>query len=114
MGRMQRNKGATFEREVAHALTEMLGGKFERVLGQARDGGGDVQSEFSVLLFECKRRKSLKTLYAWMAQAVASSYSADVVPKLPALAIRADNEETLVVIRMKDLITFAQEIIPDA
>ena len=113
MGKLQRTKGATYEREVAKLLTDALALKFERVLGQARDGGGDVQAEGSGLMVECKRRKTLKGLYAWMEQARVSAFS-ELVPKIPVLAIRADSEETLIVIRARDLIPFANEVLPDA
>ncbi len=109
MGKMQRAKGATYEREVAKVFSKMLDLEFKRVLGQERDGGGDVQAEGSGLLIECKRYKSMMTLYSWMRQAAVSSFG-PLVPKIPVLAIRTDNEESLIVIRLKDVIAFAEEI----
>ena len=113
MGKMQRVKGATYEREVAKFFSGALDMEFKRVLGQERDGGGDVTAEGSDFLIECKRYKSMMTLYSWMRQAVISSYGS-LVPKIPVLAIRTDNEESLLVIRMKDAVNFAKEMLPDA
>lgn len=113
MGKMQRVKGATYEREIAKFFSELLGAEFKRVLGQERDGGGDVTAENCGLLIECKRYKAMMMLYSWMRQAVVSAFSS-LVPKIPVLAIRTDNEETLIVIRMKDVLAFAQEVLPDA
>ena len=113
MGKMQRVKGATYEREVAKFFADMLDLDFKRVLGQERDGGGDVTAEGSGFLIECKRYKAMKGLYGWMRQASISSFNT-LVPKIPVLAIRTDNEESLIVIRMKDTIAFAKEILPDA
>ena len=42
MGRLQRNRGATTEREIANYLTEQLGTVVKRKLGQARDSGEDI------------------------------------------------------------------------
>ena len=90
MGKMQRVKGSTYEREIAQFFSKLLGEDFKRVLGQERDGGGDVQAEGSALLIECKRYKAMRGLYGWMRQAVLSSYNT-LVPRIPVLAIRADN-----------------------
>ena len=113
MGKMQRVKGATYEREIAKAFSVPLGYEFKRVLGQERDGGGDVTAEGCGLLIECKRYKAMKGLYGWMRQASLSAFG-PLVPKIPVLAIRADDEESLLVIRMRDMVAFAREILPDA
>ena len=56
MGKSQRNKGAAGEREWC-AVLATRGVKVARVLGQARDGGGDVHAP--PFLFEVKRRKGI-------------------------------------------------------
>ena len=76
MGKMQRVKGATYEREVANFFSKTLGKKFKRVLGQERDGGGDVTAEQCDFLIECKRYKEMKGLYGWMRQAISVSRTA--------------------------------------
>ena len=108
MSKSQRTKGAVFEREVADVFTTMFGRKVTRVLGQARDGGGDI--DLGALLVECKRRKSMITVYDWWRQANASAVKAGG-GKLPALVLRADNEEALFVCRLDDLPAVAARIV---
>jgi hypothetical protein len=56
-GRGRRNKGATGEREVANLLSDQLGTVVKRKLGQARDGGDDIQvGRFHI---EVKRQERL-------------------------------------------------------
>jgi hypothetical protein len=91
MGRSQRVKGATFERDIANAL----GAK--RNIGQARDGGDDITlGRFRI---ECKRRKRLGTVQAWLAQAQAACAQAGDVPVVVA---REDHGEALVIMRFAD------------
>jgi len=40
MGKSQRTKGASFERDIVHVLQDALGIQVERNLNQTRDGGG--------------------------------------------------------------------------
>ena len=56
-GRGRRNKGATGERELAALLTEQLGFEVKRKLGQARDGGHDI--EIGRFCIEVKRQERL-------------------------------------------------------
>ena len=117
MGKSQRDKGAAYEREVAKELTKQLGVVFKRVLGQARDGGGDVTSKDMAVLFECKRRKTLKGMYDWMRQAEISALcntSAGPREVWPALVFRADGEESIVAFRLTDLAEVMGEMMGDA
>ena len=57
-GRMARNKGAQGERELAGILADELGVEIKRKLGQARDGGDDIQVDHYRL--EVKRREALR------------------------------------------------------
>ncbi len=98
MGKSQRNKGAGYEREVCGLLNATFGTEVSRVLGQARDGGGDIH--LGNFLIECKRRKAMKTLYGWMAQATKSAHESGL--PIPVVMLRADGENTLVVIRLVD------------
>jgi len=121
MGKLQRNRGANYEREVANELTDLLGHEFRRVLGQERDGGGDVQSEDVDILFECKRRRSLKCLYDWMDQAIVSAAQQDMKPQshiaplrtVPVVVFRGDNAQSLVILRLDDITDFAGEVLGD-
>lgn len=102
MSKSQRTKGAAGERELCAELNKMFGRTdIKRHLGQARDGGDDIV--VGDLSIECKRRKSLKGLYDWMRQAVASATPKDYTP---VVAVRADEEEWLLVVRLKDLNDF--------
>lgn len=107
MSKSQRNKGAAFEREVAAELTKVLGYEVKRQLGQARDGGHDIDLQNGILV-ECKRRKSFATLYDWMAQCVAACAMRNATA-LPMLVVRADGEESLVVVRLADLGVFTRK-----
>lgn len=105
MSAMQRRKGAEHERSVVKILRE-AGHDCARNLDQARDGGGDIP--FGEWLIECKRRKSI-AIYPWwnqVKQAVMLDKNIQPVPlppcKKPALVIRADKRENLVVIRLED------------
>ena len=57
-GRMARNKGARGENELAGILTDELGFEVKRKLGQARDGGDDIQ--VGKYRIEVKRREALR------------------------------------------------------
>lgn len=95
MGAGQRRKGASFERAVALAFSGALGREIKRHIGQARDGGHDVDATPYVI--ECKRRKSMKTLYGWMQQAEAASdrLGSD---RIPVVIARADDENALAIV----------------
>ena len=71
-------------------------------MGQARDGGGDIFTP--PYLWECKRRRKFGG-YVYMKQAV---ISADEKGAIPIVAIRADGEESLVIMRMKDALPLLQ------
>jgi hypothetical protein len=67
MGKMQRTKGATGEREVLALLSERLGVKLERNLSQTRNGGADCVQLGRVRL-EVKRQERLN-ISGWWKQA---------------------------------------------
>ena len=100
-GRHSRNKGAGFERDVAHKLSQHYGEKITRILGQARDSGEDI--DVGNLTIECKRRKTLKGLYAWFWQArtAAKRY---VSLRFPIVVFREDHGETLVMLSFDDFL----------
>lgn len=77
MGASQRRKGATAERELAALLTDALGVVVKRKLGQAREGGDDMQvGRFRI---EAKNHARL-ALPAWLKQAEASCTAPGDVP----------------------------------
>ena len=107
-GRHSRNKGAAFEREVAHKLSQHFGEKITRVLGQARDSGEDI--DVGNLTVECKRRATLKGLYAWyeQARAAAKRYTA---LRIPVVAFREDNGETMVMLTLPDFLFLSDKAV---
>lgn len=108
-GRMSRNKGASYEREVAHELEAWLGTVVTRRLGQARDGGHDL--EVPGFTVECKRRAGF-VAHSWMAQAVSASVANGGLP--PVVFARGDRQETLVIMRLADWVEVAREAIVDS
>src|SRR3974390_261082 len=98
---MQRDKGANGERELCALLTDWLGFVVKRNLGQARDSGHDIT--LPGFHIECKRRARLGYLYDWMAQAASNA------DQTPAVAMRADGEGWLVMLRGGGFIRLARE-----
>jgi hypothetical protein len=78
-GARSRRKGASGELEFCKLATEALGDTFKRKLGQARDGGGDV--DIGPYLVEVKNHARLNER-EWWKQAVASAKAAGKVPAL--------------------------------
>lgn len=121
MGKSQRTKGAVFEREIcdkfSFSLNIELEQRFKRNIGQARDGGNDI--DVGRLIVECKRRATLGTIYSWVQQAIDAArgqcvYVEDadgneqMVPKIPVVVARQDGDTTpLVILRFDDFITLA-------
>ena len=101
MSRSQRNKGSQGERE----WTKLLGAagvSAKRALGQARDGGGDVPA--APFLWEVKRHARF-AVYEHLDQATAAAPQYDGCT-IPAVALRGDNREWLVVMRAVDALPF--------
>jgi Holliday junction resolvase len=115
MGRSQRTRGASFEREITKILAEAVGHPVQRILGQARDGGADV--EVGAFLFECKRRRSLKTVYDWVHQvtlAVGTALIRRGKKRIGVVILRTDFDEPLVIMRMEDwLATVNKELLKE-
>lgn len=97
MSKSQREKGARGERQWA-AMLGAAGVKAKRALGQARDGGGDVPAP--PICWEVKLRKGF-AVYEHMDQAAAATPQYEGCT-IPAVALRADNREWLVVLRATD------------
>lgn len=96
-GRSARNKGAAGERELAALLSDQLGQVVKRKLGQARDGGDDIQvGRFRI---EVKRRERLQVV-EWCEQVEACAAAGEV----PVLAFRRNGEPWRVVLRLDDFI----------
>ena len=103
-----RRKGILYENEVIAAISKHCGISCKRNLDQARDGGGDIP--FGRFLIECKRRARI-SVYDWWDQCVTACKG----QKTPVLAIRGDNRESLVVMRLEDFLALVpkEEPCPD-
>jgi hypothetical protein len=104
---MQRTKGASYEREVCAVFTEALDRPIKRKIGQARDGGNDI--DVGPLRVECKRRKSLGTLESWMEQAEEGC----PLDKHPAVVTRSDGGESMIVMKLDDFLALAGDRLGD-
>ncbi len=96
-GRMSRNKGAGAEREFAALVSEALGVEVKRKLGQAREGGDDLQ--LGKYRFEIKRRETL-AIMSWVRQIEACVEDWEV----PVVAFRQSQQEGRCVIKLTDLL----------
>ena len=105
MSRSQRLKGAGGERELAAILTDQLGFVVQRTLGQARDGGHDIQT--GRFKWEVKRRKAI-AVYDFMAQ-IQAACEADEVP---VVAMRADGKGWLVMLKLEDALPMLRDQLP--
>jgi len=96
-GRMSRNKGAGAEREFAALVSAALGVDVKRKLGQAREGGDDLQ--LGKYRFEIKRHETL-AIMSWVRQ-----IEACVEPwEVPVVAFRQSQQEWRWVIKLTDLL----------
>lgn len=102
MSKSQRTKGASFERDIANDLTLDFGIKVKRNIGQARDGGDDIT--VAPFRLELKRRKGI-AVYQWMKQCIAACELSNI----PAVILKADREEPLVLMRYADWKKLARE-----
>lgn len=108
MGKSQRTKGATYEREVAQVFSEALGRDFKRNIGQARDGGNDL--DVGPLVVECKRRKTLGTVYGWLDQAFKAAVekqAGHTEPRTPIVVARQDQGTSIVIMDLEDFLELA-------
>lgn len=96
MGKLQRTRGASTEREVANYLSEQLGFEVKRELGQARDSGEDIS--VPPFRIEVKRRKALAVM-DFMRQCEKGSEPSEI----PIVIMRVDGDLRPVVMLRLDL-----------
>ena len=101
MGKMQRNKGAAYEREIVHVLVER-GYMAARNLMQTREGGADIILQDFII--ECKRRASI-AIYDWLDQATLAAKGR----KRPLVVARGDRRESVVILRLEDFLDLVGE-----
>jgi len=93
VSKMQRTKGAAYEREICHRFESATGRQVKRHIGQARDGGNDITvPPFTI---ECKRRRSFKVIESWLRQADNACSSEAPIPVVIA---RSDGGQSFVII----------------
>lgn len=83
-------KGAAFEREICDWLDLHLGIKTQRLLGQAREGGADIETED--FLIEAKRRESLD-LYSWWNQVLRAKREHPNEDIIPVVVFKQNRQE---------------------
>ena len=95
MSASQRRKGANGENELARILSDNFGRIVKRTLGQARDGGHDIETP--PFRWEVKRRAKL-AVYDFIEQAAEACQDGAT----PVVAMRADGKGWLVLMRLED------------
>jgi Holliday junction resolvase len=102
MSRSQRDKGARYEREIAHKLGKVLGTQLRRNITQyqAKSQPDIVAGNLAI---ECKRRARIGHVYEWLEQARAAAGE-----RLPVVVARADHKPDIVIM---DLSTFVQLLV---
>ena len=98
----ERRRGAAAEREVAAILSDALGTVVQRKLGQARNGGDDIQ--IGKFRLEIKRRERI-SIDEWSAQVEACAQSGEV----PAVVYRRNGQPWRVALRLDDFIPLIRE-----
>ncbi len=108
MGKLERQRGADFEREMAQALSKLFGLPIGRQLGQERDGGTDIHAPG--LRIECKRRRSFVG-YTWFSQAdLAASKAPTGTTPLPLVFVRADAQPPMALLPAGDLLAVLDQV----
>jgi len=105
-GRMARNKGAAGERELAGILTDKLGFVVKRKLGQARDGGDDIQ--VGRYRIEVKRRERIQ-IDQWSEQVEMAAQPGEI----PVVVYRRNGQPWRVVVPLEWFIEQVRETIDD-
>lgn len=104
MGKMSRDKGARYEREVAQILNDW---GFEARRGRQFSGSPDspdVHAPDFPWHIEAKRTERLN-LYAAFTQAIA-----DCGERMPAVVHRKNHSESLITLRLEDLLKVLKEL----
>jgi len=104
MGTYERNRGASFEREIATFLSDRLGQVVKRKLGQARDAGDDIA--VGPFRIECKRRGRLQ-FYKWLEQCEAATMND--AEQIPVVVARADAKAAVAILLLEDFVKLMRE-----
>jgi N-dimethylarginine dimethylaminohydrolase len=98
MAKISRQRGATYEREVANDIFEALGVRIKRNLKQYQqsDEGDLILGQY---LIECKRRKRI-AVHEFMEQADKACEPGQT----PVIIMRADGKKSLAMLHLPDLL----------
>jgi len=98
MAKISRQRGATYEREVANEIFDMLGVRIKRNLKQYQQSeeGDLILGQY---LIECKRRRKI-AVHEFMDQAETACESGQT----PIVIMRADGKKSLAVLHLPDLL----------
>jgi len=98
MAKISRQRGATYEREVANEIFDILGVRIKRNLKQYQQAEeGDLI--LGKYLIECKRRKKI-AVHEFMDQAVTACKPGET----PVVIMRADGKKSLAMMHLPDLL----------
>jgi len=111
MSRLQRDRGATTEREIANYLSpcvsEQLGTVVKRKLGQARDSGEDIS--IPPFRIEVKRRRGFVGL-SFLTQAETGAEPGEI----PMVIVRVDGDmRPVVLVRLEEFVKLMREELHD-
>jgi len=103
MGKYQRDKGARLERGMAEALGAYFGIKAKRRLGQARDGGEDLDIDIPFTI-EIKARAEAPACQKFLEQA---HEAAKDTARMPIAIIKGDRKPPVVLMYLTDWLELA-------
>ena len=104
MGKSQRDKGARVERDIAKALCSYFGLPVKRRLGQAREGGEDIDAPDLPFCIEIKARADAPAVQKFLEQAREAA-RADM--RTPIAIIKGDRKQPIVVMYLTDWLELA-------
>lgn len=107
MAKISRDRGASYEREIANAFKDWGYPAYRTAQHMGKTGQAPDVSGIPGLHPECKRRRSI-AVYEWMKQAVNDS-KAENKGNIPVVFCRADGEESLAVMRLEDFLKIYRE-----
>lgn len=98
-GRYAKRKGERGEREVCEIITRVTGEPSKRKLGQAREGGGDV--DWGPFLLEVKARSTV-AMPAWQQQVCAA---VEGTGQVPAVVWRRNGEKFWIAVPFEEFVS---------
>ena len=102
-GKLNKSRGAAFEREVAEMFRDRLGVQAKRRLGQAREGGHDIDLPSLLrLVTEAKRTKTGQLRLPWLIQATEAMTHES---QIPLVVTRGDGADPVAIMWFEDLLT---------